>query len=143
MNFRIFLWFYLFWFVTWTICIIGFVFAVVACAPLPPSTTKTVARVTFYDRHEDRFGSRIAIGGRAHEGTTMAAPAVIPFGTPVTVPALDGVVGDGCFVIQDRGTALEKAYRRGQLRLDVYVASRKKLRQLKYGEPEYMEAEIK
>jgi hypothetical protein len=113
-----------------------------SCAPLPHCPPKTMARITFYGPHEDHFGSRIAIGGRAHEGTTMASPKAIAFNTSVSVPALAGVVGNGCFVIQDRGSALEKAYRHGQLRLDVYVASRKRLRQLKYGEPEYMEAEI-
>lgn len=101
------------------------------------------ARVTFYDPHEDRFGSRIAIGGRAREAVTMAAPSVIPFGARVRVPLLAGHVGDGSFLIQDRGTALEKAYfRHGVLRLDVYVASRSKRRHLQFAMPEYMDAEI-
>jgi 3D (Asp-Asp-Asp) domain-containing protein len=102
----------------------------------PRNPKSQTARVTFYNPHEDRFGSRVAIGGRAHEGTTMAAPAAIPFGTHVSVPGL------GEFVVQDRGSALEKAYRRGELRLDVYVATRKRMRQLQYGMPEYEEVEI-
>jgi 3D (Asp-Asp-Asp) domain-containing protein len=111
-----------------------------SCAPLPPSTPKTTkARVTVYDRFEDKFGSRIAIGGRAREGTTAAAPATIPFGTQVNVPALAGVVGTGHFNVQDRGSALEKAYRHGELRLDIYVASRAKLRRLSHTLPEFME----
>lgn len=97
-------------------------------------------RVTFYSPHEDRFGSRIAIGGRAHEGRTMAAPSALPFHQHVNVPGLKGVVGNGHFEIQDRGTALEQAYQHGQLRLDIYVASRAKLNRLKRNQPEYMEA---
>jgi hypothetical protein len=100
------------------------------------------ARVTFYNPHEDKYGSKIAIGGRAHEGTTMAAPSCMPFGLQVNVPQLRGHVGTGNFVIQDRGSALEKAYRRGQLRLDVYVSTRAKLAQCRRGLPEYMEATI-
>lgn len=96
----------------------------------------TVARVTYYCQYEDRFGSRTACGGRAREGLTLAAPKVIPFGTPVVIPGL------GSFTCQDRGRALEKAYRHGQLRLDIYVASRARLRRLQFGMPEYMEAEI-
>ncbi len=83
------------------------------------------------------------MGGRAHEGTTLAAPQVIPFNTVVEIPGLRGVVGCcGHFVIQDRGSALEKAYRHGELRLDAYVKTRKRVHQLQYGEPEWMEVEF-
>lgn len=109
---------------------------------LRSNAKKAYARVTFYNPHEDRFGSRVACGGRAHEGETMAAPAVFAFDTRVNVPALCGHVGNGNFVIQDRGTALERAYRRGQLRLDVYVASRAKMARLCHDMPEYMEVEM-
>ena len=102
------------------------------------------ARVTFYHPHEDHYGSRIAMTKRfrAQEGRTMAAPKVLPFQTHVVVPQLNGIVGDGSFNIEDRGGALERYYRRGQLRLDVYVASRRKMRRLEYGMPEYMEVVI-
>lgn len=135
-----------FWF-WWSLIVVIICLLVVlllcSCAPLTPCSHKTMVRVTFYGPHEDRFGSRIAIGGRAREGVTMAAPAAIPFFKQVCVPQLAGRVGQGNFVIQDRGSALEKAFRHGQLRLDVYVTSRKRLRQLQYELPEYMEAEIK
>lgn len=113
-----------------------------SCATPHPKPSKQLARVTYYDAHEDRFGSKLAIGGRAHEGWTMAAPSVIPFHKWVTVPDLKGVVGKGVFEIQDRGTALERAYRRGELRLDVFVANRAKLRMCKNYLPETMEVII-
>ncbi len=127
------------WFVLYVGLIALAIFIVLLCGCAtqhPGRPVSRTARVTFYNPHEDKFGSRIAIGGRAHEGTTMAAPAVIPFGKHVMVPGL------GSFVIQDRGSALERAYRRGELRLDVYVKTRKRTRQLQYGMPEYMEVEI-
>lgn len=112
----------------------------------PPVTSAPVssirARVTIYNPYEDRFHSRVAIGGRAREGVTMAAPSAFAFGSKVTVPQLSGVVGNGQFIVEDRGTALERAYRHGQIRLDVYVSTRSKLRQLKYELPEFMDATV-
>ena len=120
--------------------------AVAGCETTAPVSAlrKVKARVTFYNKHEDKFGSRIAMTSafRACEGRTMAAPRVLPFNTRVMVPQLVGIVGDGKFNIEDRGGALESAYRHGQLRLDVYVASRAKFRRLKYEMSEYMEAII-
>jgi hypothetical protein len=99
------------------------------------------ARVTYYHKSEDRRnGSRIAMTShfRALEGRTMAAPSVVPFRASVLVPQLNGIVGNGQFTIEDRGSALEKAYRQGELRLDIYVASRKKMNWCKAHLPEVM-----
>lgn len=115
-----------------------------SCAEVPQQPrSKTVrARVTFYSKHEDKYGSRIAIGGRAKEGLTVAAPRALAFGTKVSLPQVNGIVGNGHFEIQDRGSALEKAYRHGQLRIDIYVASMARMRSLGRTMPEYMEAEL-
>ncbi len=115
------------------------------CQATVQTPKRTVrARVTLYDSYHDKYGSRIAMTNklRAIEGRTMAAPSAIAFNTRVTLPLLAGIVGNGKFNIEDRGSALEKAYRRGQLRLDVYVANRKKCRQLGVSLPEVMEATI-
>jgi hypothetical protein len=69
---------------------------------------KLWARVTYYGKHEDRFGSKVAQGGRAKEGVTVAASPKWHFGQPLRIPALAGKVGDGNFTVQDRGTAVTR-----------------------------------
>ncbi len=110
----------------------------VSCEVPRPTPTPIIARVTFYHPHEDKWGSRIATGGRAREGWTMAAPRVVPFSTKVVAPLLNGVVGTGHFNVEDRGGALERYYRKGQLRLDVYVDSRRRCKWLGSHLPEFM-----
>jgi hypothetical protein len=80
------------------------------CATAPTTTQRTngtKARVTYYSSHEDKYGSRIASGGRAKEGVTIAAPSRWRFGQRICIPALCGLVGNGHFTVQDRGGAVE------------------------------------
>jgi hypothetical protein len=103
--------------------------------------TATTARVTFYSRGEDKYGSKIASGGRATEGRTVAMEKSIPFGTPVVIPFLRGVVGGGEFVCEDRGRDVNKrkaSYGKYPV-IDVYCANPAKRRRLSYELPEYME----
>lgn len=88
----------------------------------------TTARVTYYNKHEDHFGSRIAIGGRAKEGITVAMENSIPYGAKVQVATLKGIVGNGEFIKQDTGRDVRnrKASRGKLLVVDVYVATRRK-----------------
>ena len=70
---------------------------------------RIVARITFYTNYEEG-GNRIASSnkGRAKEGLTIAAHPDFKFGTKVHIPALKGKVGNGNFVIEDRGSAVTK-----------------------------------
>jgi hypothetical protein len=100
------------------------------CETVPKKSHSFRARVTFYHPHEDKWGTRTASGHRAHEGRTVAAGWWAPFGERLQIPQLHGVVGDGNFVVEDRGGAVEKAKAsRGALPVvDVFVASRQKYR---------------
>jgi 3D (Asp-Asp-Asp) domain-containing protein len=104
------------------------VFLLSGCA-VTPHKHALRARITFYNAHEDKYGSRIAAGGRAVEGRTVAAAKVIPFGTCVEIPKLAGIVGDGKFVVEDRGRDVERAKAgHGLPVIDVFVASRRQYR---------------
>lgn len=122
-----------------------------SCSDMPVKATyKAVkqgfARVTVYDpfetdkvrirRHWRRvcWGRRTSLGVRAIEGVTLAAPARMPFGTKVVIPKLKGLVGDGKFIVQDRG----KLERDGG-RLDVFVNNHRKRNWLAKILPEYLE----
>jgi hypothetical protein len=100
--------------------------------PFSRNTMPIKARLTYYSAHEDKYGSHTASGVHAREGTTIAAGPWWHFGERVYVPALAGVVGDGHFKVQDRGTAvtLKRAIARS-LRataevFDVYLAGSKR-----------------
>ena len=120
----------------------GVALCLAGCAAVPASTGRAAkARITFYSRGEDKYGSRIAVGGRAHEGRTVAAARTIPFGTLIKIPALAGFVGTGNFVCEDRGSDVNRAKAsRGRAPvIDVYCASPAKRRWLARSLPEYME----
>lgn len=95
-----------------------------ACAEQPLVQTghrSSRALVTFYHRFEDRFGSKTAMGIRAKEGLTVAGPKNISLGTKISIPSLKGKVGDGNFVVQDRGSAVKKDH------FDIYVECRNRV----------------
>lgn len=88
------------------------------------------ARVTYYRPGEDKYGRRIACDShmRATEGRTVAASRSLPFGTKLQIPSLKGILGDGMFVVQDRGRDVErKRASRGKYPvIDIFVATKKK-----------------
>lgn len=90
------------------------------------------ARITFYT-DDPKYGKKTASGKIAQEGKTVAAAKRKKFGTKLRIPALTGVVGDGNFLVQDRGPALEKRIAsKGKLPvIDVYVTSKAKVNKLK------------
>lgn len=111
------------------------------CMSAAPLQRAQLARVTFYSKGEDKYGSKIAIGGHAKEGRTVAMEKTIPFGTTVVIPLLRGVVGRGEFVCEDRGRDVNnrKASFGAYPVIDVYCANPSKRRKLSKGLPEYME----
>lgn len=104
-----------------------------------------VARVTFYT-DDDVYGDKVADPKtkRAKEGITVATAKDIPFGTRLRIPDLDGVVGDGDFIVQDRGAHVQKRVAsRGKTPIvDVYVSSHSKLKSCKTKLPEYMVVQV-
>jgi hypothetical protein len=101
---------------------------------------KVLVRATYYHKHEDKYGNKIAIGGRAKEGKTIAMEDAIPYGTKVEAPALKGILGDGNFIKQDRGTDVEKrkaSYGTCPV-VDFYVATKRKYRWLVAHIPPYI-----
>lgn len=103
------------------------------------------ARITYYTP-ESSDGKRVAWSKvkAAKEGVTIAAHPKLPFGTKVLIPELKGVVGDGTFIVQDRGTAVtsRKASRGKTDVIDVFVNSERKLRNITKTKPEYMKIHI-
>lgn len=92
-----------------------------ACStqPVKQSTTKSKwARITQYHAREDKWGSRTASGIRAIEGITVAAPREYPFGTKIFIPELAGHVGDGHFIVQDRGRLIVGSH------FDIFIEAR-------------------
>lgn len=114
---------------------------VVGCETIvrpPPAHSKK--RITYYHRFEDRFGSRTAIGVRAKEGVTIAAPRSVAFGQRYFIPDLAGKIGTGHFIVQDRGRCVKGD------RIDIYIEAatrlqaKKRMRQLMCLQP-YLEVE--
>jgi 3D (Asp-Asp-Asp) domain-containing protein len=115
-----------------------------SCAPvaLLPSKNKGVARVTFYNAHEDKFGSRIACSKsrRATVGKTAAAESQFPFGTVVRIPWLARILGNGSYIVEDRGSAVQnrKASFGTTPVFDLFVNTRKEMKRLAAIVPPYL-----
>lgn len=92
-------------------------------------------RITYYHPHQDKWGSQVADPKteRAKEGVTVAAHPKFKFGQKIFIPALKGIIGDGNFTVQDRGTAVtkKKASSNREYVFDVFVSSVKKYKQMK------------
>lgn len=80
--------------------------------PLNPFFKKNhiTARITYYNGIGDGFGNKVACSAkiRAKEGTTVAAHSNFKFFSQIEIPRLKGIVGDGKFIVQDRGSAVQK-----------------------------------
>lgn len=103
-----------------------------------------LARITYYCASEDgKWKNRVSDQKvkYARYGTTVAACPSVPFGTKVVIPKLRGIIDDGQFVVQDRGSAVtSKKASGGKLPvIDVYVRSREEMRNLARKLPRYME----
>ena len=110
-----------------------------------PKRVKIRARITYYSIGQDKWGSLNACPNtkRSKIGVTVAAHPKFKFGTKLSIPRLKGIVGDGNFLVQDRGSAVtRKTASKGKYYVfDVYVTPsqrRKYANQL----PEYMDVYV-
>ena len=103
------------------------------------------ARITYYST-DGKWGNRVACqrSRRAKEGVTVAAHPNFKFGTKLYIPQLKGKIGDGNFIVQDRGGAVtsKKASRGRAYVFDVYVTTHSKIRRYAYSQPEYMKVYV-
>lgn len=120
------------------------------CSEVTPAANKLasrgIARITYYGKHEDKWGNRIACSKhrRAKEGSTVAAERAYPFGTRVIVPQLATIIGHGVFTVEDRGSAVERRQAsHGQCPVfDIYAGTRRQMRKWAAVTPQYLEYEI-
>jgi hypothetical protein len=86
------------------------------------------ARITYYNP-DPKWGSRVSCQKtkKAVKGVTIAAHPDFKYGTKVSIPGLAGVVGNGTFIVQDRGPAVttKKASDGQGYVFDVYVDTMK------------------
>lgn len=104
-----------------------------AYASIPKTATKIRARITYY-YPESPWWSAVACRKtkKAKSGMTIAAHPDFPFGTKIVIPKLKDKIGNGEFVVQDRGSAVTRkraAGGKGYV-FDVFVSSRASLLQL-------------
>lgn len=103
------------------------------------------ARITYYST-DRKWGNKVACqrSKYAKEGITVAAHPNFKFGTRIYIPGLKGNLGDGHFVIQDRGSAVtsKKASRGKAYVFDIYVTSHSKIRKFAHSKPEYMKVYV-
>jgi 3D (Asp-Asp-Asp) domain-containing protein len=103
------------------------------------------ARITYYST-DKKWGNRVACqrSKRAKEGISVAAHPNFKFGTKLYIPGLKGKIGNGNFIVQDRGGAVtsKKASRGKAYVFDVYVTSHSKIRKHAHSQPEYMKVYV-
>ena len=125
-----------------------------SCAPIalakdnkaiPKYSQVYTARITYYST-DGKWGSRVACqrSKRAKEGVSVAAHPNFKFGTKLYIPQLKGKIGNGNFIVQDRGGAVtsKKASRGKAYVFDIYVTSHSKIHKYAYSEPEYMKVYV-
>lgn len=107
---------------------------------------KYTARVTYYSVGQDKWGDRVACPRtpRAKEGITVAAHPDFRFGTQIFIPELKDKIGNGEFIVQDRGSAVKskKASKGTAYVFDVFVKTQKELWRHAYNKPMYMDVYI-
>lgn len=112
-----------------------------AAVKKPEYSKVYTARITYYST-DGKWGDRVACqrSKRAKEGITVAAHPDFKFGTKVFIPGLKGKIGNGNFIVQDRGGAVtsKKASRGKAYVFDIYVTSHSKIDKHARTQPEYM-----
>lgn len=86
---------------------------------------KVTCRITYYTP-DKKWGSQVAAPGikKAVQGVTVAAHPDFKFGTKISIPRLKGIMDDGLFIVQDRGSAVTKktASRGKAYVIDIYLS---------------------
>lgn len=104
------------------------------------------ARITYYHPYQDKWGSQVACPNtkKAEKGITVAAHSDFKFGQKIIIPELAGVIGDGEFIVQDRGPAVEKkkASKNGEYVFDIYLNNGSELKKMIKNNPMYMDVQI-
>ena len=104
------------------------------------------ARITYYTA-DRKYGTRVACSKtkRATEGVTVAAHPDFKFGTEIYIPSLSGKLGDGRFLVQDRGTAVtsKKAAKGRAYVFDIYVKTHSKVQQFARNTPHFIKVYVK
>lgn len=115
------------------------------CTSVYSGEQQFIARVTYY-YPQAPYGSKVSCPKTkiAKEGVTVSCHPDFKFGTKIYIPKLDGVVGDGRFIVQDRGTAVttKRASKGNAYVVDIYVKSRSKLSKLVKTMPAYMKVYV-
>ena len=102
-------------------------------------------RITYYCG-DDKWGDQVADPAtkRAITGVTVAAHPDFPFGTKIFIPELKGHIGDGHFIVQDRGAWVtsKKAAQGKAYVFDVYVPTKREQDMHATKRPMYMEVQV-
>jgi 3D (Asp-Asp-Asp) domain-containing protein len=110
------------------------------------NTKQITARITYYTA-DRKYGTKVACSKtkRATEGVTIAAHPDFKFGTEIHIPSLEGKIGNGRFLVQDRGTAVtsKKASRGRAYVFDIYVKTHSKVQQFARNTPQYIKIYVK
>lgn len=103
-----------------------------------------LARITYYCP-DPKWGRQTVSGINAKQGITIAAHSDFKLGTKVYIPALNGVLGDGEFIIRDRGPALQrKVASKGKgYVFDVFVKNKEILNRLAKKNKMWMKVYVK
>lgn len=111
-----------------------------------PEWEKIKCRITYYHPYQDKWGAQVADPKtkKAKQGVTISAHPHFKFGQEVFIPFLKNKIGDGHFIVQDRGSWVtkKKASSGKTYVFDVFVNSKSLFRKAtKY--QEYMYVYIK
>ena len=132
-------------FTTGRLFILAFLFVGALQGVTKPKKETYRARITYYCG-DDKWGNLTADPAtpRAVSGVTVAAHPDFPFGTKVFIPELKGHVGDGHFIVQDRGAWVtsKKASGGEAYVFDVYVPTKREQDMHATERPMYMEVHV-
>lgn len=107
----------------------------------PTHYKKITCRITYYTP-DKKWGTQVSAPNVkiATQGVTVAAHPDFKFGTKISIPRLKGILDDGMFIIQDRGSAVtkKKASNGKAYVIDIFLANTKSLK-FYTNLPEYMD----
>lgn len=114
--------------------------APIITTPIAKQKHYSKARITYYTgKHE-----KVAMGGSAIQGQSVAAHPKFPFHTKVVIPELYQYLGETEYEVQDRGSAVtsRKASHGQSDVFDIFVKNYSTMKYLEKFAPEYMVIEL-